>query len=435
MRRIYIESFVGLLLFFLATLITIELVVYQLGTDYDYVLEDYQAEAFHDLVTHIYQREGEVSTLNVLKEYADKTRQIMGAHTEKTLPSDIRSFFFTTAPNAHTYYDNDRFLWLLLTPTSPIYSFKPDEESSLRQAIFFADNLSLFLLVVGFALYCVLLIWFISRRLRELEKVTLAFAAGDLTVRASIKSSNSVGSLNKSFNYMASKISALVLSNKALSNAVAHELRTPIFRIQWQAEMLADESLTPKQAAKVASIIEDTEEMETMVDELLYYAKVERPENELNMQTIQLNYWLESVLDKWRSNSVIDIKLLPLAKEASLQADPYLLKRVLDNLLGNAQKYAKGKIIVEASVNNAGQAVQIDIHDDGEGIDSEHWPFIFDAFYSADFSRGERQSGFGLGLGLAIVKQIVLRHNGEVSVAKSVLGGACFTLVLPVAGV
>lgn len=433
MRRIYVESFVGLLLFFLATLITIELVVYQLGTDYDYVLEDYQAEAFHDLVTRIYQHEGEANTLNVLKEYADKTRQLIETHTEKTLPSDVRAFFFTTAPNAYTYYDDDRFLWLRLTSTLPIYSFKPDEESPLRQAIFFADNLSLLLLVVGFALYCVLLIWFISRRVCELEKVTLAFAAGDLTARASIKSGDKVGSLNKSFNYMASKISALVLSNKALSNAVAHELRTPIFRIQWQAEMLADESLTPKQAAKVASIIEDTEEMETMVDELLYYAKVERPENELNMQTIQLNYWLEPILDKWRSNSIVEIQLLPLAQVATLQVDPYLLKRALDNLLGNAQKYAKSKIAVETSVINAGQAVQIDIHDDGEGIDPQHWPFIFDAFYSADLSRGERQSGFGLGL--AIVKQIVLRHNGQVSVAKSVFGGACFTLVLPVVGV
>ena len=76
---------------------------------------------------------------------------------------------------------------------------------------------------------------------------------------------------------MADRIHRLIESNRSLTNAVAHELRTPIFRIQWQAEMLKD---TPakrslKQRTIVESIVEDTEEMEKMVDELLYYAKLD----------------------------------------------------------------------------------------------------------------------------------------------------------------
>ncbi|MDE1253434.1 ATP-binding protein [Vibrio aestuarianus] len=429
MRRIYIESFVGLVLFFIASLATIEVVIYQLNTDYDYVLADYQAEAWHDLIEVIYQHEGDESAVAAVEKYAQKTRQILTKFSTQELPSDISQFFFHDHSQAYTFHDNDRNLWFRVNLGSDIYQLKPDLNTPLRQAINFNDNITLIFLLVGFALYCVVFIWFLSRRVRALEKVTLAFASGDLTARASIDSNKRVGSLNRSFNFMADKISDLVTSNKALTNAIAHELRTPIFRIQWQAEMLADYQLTPKQATKVASIIEDTEEMETMVNELLYYAKVERPESELNIQPIPLNSWLEPLLDKWRTDSSNHIEYTQPKTLFTLTADPYLLKRALDNLLGNAQKYAQGKIGVSLSLSPDNKQLLICVHDDGRGIEEKHWPFIFDAFYSADSSRGEKHSGFGLGL--AIVKQVVLRHHGKVSVSTSPLGGACFTISLP----
>ncbi|MDN3685736.1 HAMP domain-containing protein [Vibrio sinaloensis] len=81
------------------------------------------------------------------------------------------------------------------------------------------------------------LVWRIKRRLNNLEQVTVAFANGDLHKRASEKNSIKLGTLNHSFNVMADKICDLINSNKSLTNAVAHELRTPIFRIQWQADI------------------------------------------------------------------------------------------------------------------------------------------------------------------------------------------------------
>ncbi len=69
----------------------------------------------------------------------------------------------------------------------------------------------------------------LSRRIRELERVTVEFASGNFKARASTASAKSVGTLNKSFNNMADKVSRLITSNKMLTNAVAHELRTPIF--------------------------------------------------------------------------------------------------------------------------------------------------------------------------------------------------------------
>lgn len=95
MRRIYIESFVGLVLFFIASLATIEVVIYQLNTDYDYVLADYQAEAWHDLIEVIYQHEGDESAVAAVEKYAQKTRQILTKFSTQELPSDISQFFFS----------------------------------------------------------------------------------------------------------------------------------------------------------------------------------------------------------------------------------------------------------------------------------------------------------------------------------------------------
>ncbi|MDF4802101.1 ATP-binding protein, partial [Vibrio parahaemolyticus] len=282
--------------------------------------------------------------------------------------------------------------------------------------------------IAGFALYCVLLIWFLSRRIRELERVTVEFASGNFKARASTASAKSVGTLNKSFNNMADKVSRLITSNKMLTNAVAHELRTPIFRLQWQADLLADSSLNEQQTKYVNSIVEDIDEMEEMVEELLYYAKMERPETELRTESLELNSLLFDLKDKWQQETPLPITVKDTdCKEAQIKTDPKLLKRALDNLLRNAMRYADNQIMLEVTEDE--EHCMISIHDDGNGIDEKDWPHLFEAFYSADKSRNKSTSGFGLGL--AIVRQIMELQRGDVSISHSPLGGACFTVSLP----
>ncbi len=272
------------------------------------------------------------------------------------------------------------------------------------------------------------MIWFLSRRVRELEKVTIAFASGDFNARADTSSRKSVGTLNKSFNHMADKVSRLITTNRMLTNAVAHELRTPIFRLQWQADLLADASLNQQQQKYVDSIVEDIDEMESMVEELLYYAKMERPNTEIQTSSVALSSFTQSLLPKWQRDTqlsvLIDDSSSPMT---TIEADPQLLKRALDNLLRNAMRYAQNQIVLE--IVETPEKSCIRIHDDGCGVEEKDWPHLFDAFYSADKSRNKSTSGFGLGL--AIVKQIVELQKGEVSISHSPYGGACFTICFP----
>ncbi|MGF1793964.1 HAMP domain-containing protein [Photobacterium profundum] len=426
MRRIYLESFLGLILLFFLSLVGYEVVIYQLNTDYDYVLKGYEASAYQDLVNIIADTQGKDVAVQAVQDYANKTRRILTIYPFDKAPDAI-SDAFSRQPYARLYHDDEQVLWFLINQSSDIYSMDVNSDAPLIKRIDFDDNIVWLFFLSGFALYCILLMYFLSRRVRALEKVTLAFANGDFTARASLKGSKKVGSLNQSFNHMADKISGLITSNRALTNAVAHELRTPIFRVQWQAEILADTSLELQQQAGVASIIEDTEEMEMMVDELLYYARVERTDTDLNLQLLPINEWLSEQLVRWNKETAVDIEVTLLTSESQLMADSHLLKRALDNLVRNGCRFAKQSvhiILIEKE-----QALCIEVHDDGNGVDEKHWTHLFDAFYSADSARNKKKSGHGLGL--AIVKQIAERHQAIVSIKHSPLGGACFQITIP----
>lgn len=427
MKRIYLESFLGLIILFVASLVGYEVIVYQLNTDYDYLLEEHEAQAFHELIYPIYQEKGEEYTIQQLEKFATSSHMLLIAEEMKSVPSQIQQVF-DEDPSINTAFDEERNLWFRFEPGSPTFKLSQNPNSPIIQAINFDDNIVWLFFLAGFALYCVLLIWFLSRRVRELEKVTIAFASGDFNARADTSSSKSVGTLNKSFNHMADKVSRLITTNRMLTNAVAHELRTPIFRLQWQADLLADASLNKQQQKYVDSIVEDIDEMESMVEELLYYAKMERPNAEIQTSSVALSSFTQSLLPKWQRDTqlsvLIDDSSSPMT---TIEADPQLLKRALDNLLRNAMRYAQNQIVLEIVETPDKSCIRI--HDDGCGVEEKDWPHLFDAFYSADKSRNKSTSGFGLGL--AIVKQIVELQKGEVSISHSPYGGACFTICFP----
>ncbi|HIF5617183.1 two-component sensor histidine kinase [Vibrio parahaemolyticus] len=427
MRRIYLESFLGLIILFLASLKGYELIVYELNTDYDYLLQEHSSQAFYDLLSPIYEEKGLEYTKSELEKFATASHRLLQPHTMDELPPEVKEVF-DEDPTANIAFDDERDFWFRFDESTPFFKISDNPNSPIIQAVNFDDNMVWIFFIAGFALYCVLLIWFLSRRIRELERVTVEFASGNFKARASTASAKSVGTLNKSFNNMADKVSRLITSNKMLTNAVAHELRTPIFRLQWQADLLADSSLNEQQTKYVNSIVEDIDEMEEMVEELLYYAKMERPETELRTESLELNSLLFDLKDKWQQETTLPITIKDTdCKEAPIKTDPKLLKRALDNLLRNAMRYADSQIMLEVTEDE--EHCMISIHDDGNGIDEKDWPHLFEAFYSADKSRNKSTSGFGLGL--AIVRQIMELQRGDVSISHSPLGGACFTVSLP----
>lgn len=426
MRRIYLESFAGLLILFALSMYAYQVIVLEMNPDYEYLLEEHKSAAVRNLLTELAVYEGHERTMDRLNEFVSHTAQTLETVNYGDLPASVKAYFDSEhREHANTFYDADRHLWMRLSDQSIFYHIHDDEATELRQAIAMDDNFLWGFIVAGFFCYSGALIWFLNRRVRKLERATLRFAEGDLSARAPEASKDRVGELNKCFNHMANKISNLITSNRSLTNAVAHDLRTPIFRIQWQAEILQDEELSDKQRSKIASIIEDTEEMEQMVNELLHFAKLERPETIIDRNSFDLNQELQNLINQRNDNVSLELNLHD--GDCVITADQSLVKRAVSNLLSNAARYTQSKIAISTLCSD--NSISIVIEDDGQGIDQKHWPYIFDAFYSADPSRHKASSGSGFGL--AIVKSIAEKHHGQAKVETSPLGGAKFTLTLP----
>lgn len=429
MRRIYLESIFGLIACFMASLFLYEITVYQLNTDYEFILQDYEAQAYQELIDNIAENQGLDAAHQTMDRFASTAKGKVTIYTPiDILPDDVDQYF-STHPEKTIYHDEDRLLWFRLSNGENVYFYEPDEQSMVRQKVELEDDLVMVFLLVGFMTYGIGHLIIIFRRVKRLEQATLRFSEGDFSVRAETKGGKAIGTMNRSFNLMADRISHLIESNRSLTNAIAHELRTPVFRIQWQAEMLKETNLDSEQATKIDSIIEDTEEMEQMVDELLHYARLDRGQLELDKEPILLGTFLKHAISRWNKESNLTVRLDSPEQNVQLNADKKLLNRALDNLVRNAFKFASSEVLI--TIKSEANVVSIDVHDDGPGVPKEHRKHLFEPFYTADKSRNRTNSGYGLGL--SIVKKICEQHNADVRITESnILGGALFTIRFPV---
>ncbi|PQJ66881.1 ATP-binding protein [Photobacterium angustum] len=428
MRRIYLESLFGLVLCFILGVVANETIVYGLNTDYEFVLEDSQASAHQKLMAFIAENQGLDAAHKAMKQYVDTSLQKLTIynHADK-IPTTV-SDFFNTHPESLIFHDEERDLWFRLAGIDNTYYYAADYGTLVRQKVDLEDDLVWLFILLSFIVYTLGYLMIIFRRVKKLEAATLRFAEGDLSSRADTKSGSALGTLNKSFNLMADRIHNLIESNRSLTNAVAHELRTPIFRIQWQAEVLKDTPLNNEQKSTVESIVDDTEEMEKMVDELLYYAKLDCIDLEQAYSPIEVCSFLDSAVKRWKKETDIKIKRISKNQPYMILADETLLNRALDNLVRNAMKFAYSQILI--IVKQDQEQLLITVHDDGDGVAKEHQSRLFEPFYVGDKARNKAKSGHGLGL--SIVDKICTQHGAVVNVGDSeILKGAVFTITFP----
>lgn len=287
-----------------------------------------------------------------------------------------------------------------------------------------------YFLLFGIIILLPLLLWLIPtwRSNRNLYKATSAFGRGNYNARATpVKGSNANQMVNV-FNHMAAEIQSRVETNKAMINSVSHELRTPVSRIEFHLELAAKDAQTEAQKRQLSGIENSVDELKTLINEMLMYARFDQEKPTLNIETININEWLNSERKNYLSidkRATIKIHCAPESLQVSL--DRYYMSRCLGNLVRNAQRAAKESIVIETGISDG--FITLSVSDDGPGIAVSARARIFEPFVRLDNSRN-RDAG-GSGLGLAIVKQIISWHAGEVWVEDSTLGGARFVLRWP----
>ncbi len=257
----------------------------------------------------------------------------------------------------------------------------------------------------------------------KIEAAAQRFGKGHLDERIHFDSASSFERFGVAFNQMADNINALIASKKQLIDGIAHELRTPLVRLRYRLAMSDNLGEDESQALN-----RDIGQLESLIQELLTYARLDRPQTEVHLTPVDLAHWLETYIeDAQLVNPQRTVALAPVTQADYGDVDMRLMERVVDNLINNALRYSQQNITVSLSQNSGINLLQVD--DDGPGIPEEESLRVFEPFVRLDPSR-DRATG-GCGLGLAIVHSIATALGGKVQVAASEAGGASFRFSWP----
>lgn len=280
-----------------------------------------------------------------------------------------------------------------------------------------ANLRGLFTLFFYLSLALVALIWVgpLSRDLSILRKATKEFGEAKWDTRIKLSNRSQVNPLANTFNEMARHISALIENQKHLSNAVSHEIRTPLARLKFALALMPMYCQPDSDEQKRQDFLEemqlDIKEMENLLQELLTYASLESQREGIQLDEYDLIQLINQSIKRLETLSPTPIILKAHVETLPLFGEPALIERALQNLLTNAQRFARTDIIVEVSQTQ--QRVSLSVSNDGEPIPAVDLPKVFEPFYR---SQSVQNGNKGHGLGLAIIKRIMQRHQGDVSV-------------------
>jgi signal transduction histidine kinase len=278
------------------------------------------------------------------------------------------------------------------------------------------------------------------RPLERLSDAARALGAGRLDVRADMRRTDEIGAVAKAFDEMADRIGKLLQTERELLANVSHELRTPLARIRVALD-LASEADPRDVVVSLGEIAQDLAELERIVDDVLASARLaldaSGPTSRTSMlvrsERVDTAALLGRSIEKFRASHparTLSVRIedgLPL-----LDGDAVLIRRVVDNLLDNADKYTEEPgepVTLEARRDDDG--VIIEVQDHGIGIDKADLERLFDPFFRADRSR-TRATG-GLGLGLALARSVVEAHKGTISFTSELGKGTIARVRLPAA--
>ena len=217
---------------------------------------------------------------------------------------------------------------------------------------------------------------------------------------------------------------------------LSHELRTPMSAMLGWLHLMKTGKLGAEQQRTAIDTIERNARVQTrLVNDLLDVSRIITGKMELDTQPMQLDRALENAIGSARlAAGGRDIELVPRIARGTwnIVGNAERVQQIFGNLLSNAIKFSPKGGRVEVYLERDGASARVSITDQGEGIDADTLPHIFDRFRQADSSTRRRHGG--LGLGLAIVRSLVELHQGTVSGSSAGPGrGATFVVTLPLA--
>ena len=318
--------------------------------------------------------------------------------------------------------------WLMqkLSDSPHVLAFKYTAADQRRSAL---EWLLVFLFYAAIALVVMGWLWPLRRDLDLLERATASFGDRNWSFDNRIGPGSQVHALAQSFQRMAARIDGLITSHKDMSNAMSHEIKTPLARMRFEIEMARTAASSAKLNEHLDNLNRDVSELNAFVTATLDYAILERAEVALSVAKHDFTQILPAIALSVRRGARSDVGITytidPTA--TGVECDVHLLETVIRNLLHNAVRYARSTVRLSFEIGGTDNVVLVE--DDGPGIPTEDRKRVFESFVQLDRQSGART---GYGLGLAIVRRAIEWHGGTTHVGESELGGARFEARWPI---
>lgn len=283
------------------------------------------------------------------------------------------------------------------------------------------------LVLLGSALFWIPLVRSITQPVSAMERAAVALAGGDFSARVSEERGDELGRLARTLNTLAAGLQQRLESKRQFVVDVAHELGSPLARMQWSMDVL-QRQMDDRQKAVLLDLREEVDLMVHLVEDLLRFYRsttVEIPTQE----TVCIQALIQSAADQEHvpAHGLNTQGLLP----CSVRANTNLLRRAVGNVFRNCLRYAPDSGPIRVSSERSGPRITVHITDNGPGVAPELISRLGEPFFRVDSHRA-RETG-GNGLGLSIAKRCVEACEGSVQIANATPSGLRVSLTLPAA--
>jgi len=351
----------------------------------------------------------------------------------------ITNSFSEAALSWYEYDNNQEVIFIDLANSNKTLMFGPipSESHVIMSHTYITGAIILAVISVVLGLWLVP-VW---KNLNQVKLGAREFGRGHLDSRVKIQRNSVVAQVGDSFNRMADRIQNLIKTNQFLTNAVAHDLRTPLARLRFAHEMLSSGDCSREEKTRYKNNIEASiEALEHLINQSITYSRYDRSADARRFATCCFAELIRQEVEQIKvdvPSLLFSIKIDPELEKSEQLIDKNALRRALSNLLGNAMKHATSQVLVTFSLSQGDSGLHnkmcyvVAVDDDGEGVEEQDRARIFEPFVQVN--NEARDATLGHGFGLAIVSKVAEWHGGVIMVEQSeTLNGASFRLSWPV---